>query len=137
MEYTEGGAGLDRLQRMLSDLQLDHGMPVKRVHELMAWVRSGEYDRIVGGEYPRRDEPPKPPTEEAADAAAHYSDVFKSAFKEAGEHVSTAGHQLSDWLRNLQENASAVEDRREDPPPGEVAFRPWTSRPPRSVCWAA
>ena len=60
MDYTEGGAGLDRLQRMLSDLNLDHGMPVKRVHELMAWVRSGEYDRIVGGEYLRRGDPPAP-----------------------------------------------------------------------------
>jgi hypothetical protein len=114
MDYTEGGAGLDRLQRMLSDLNLDHGMPVKRVHELMAWVRGGDYDHIVGGEYPRRDEPPKPPTAEAADAAAHYSDVFRSAFKEAGEHVSSAGQQLSDWLRSKQESASA---KNGDPPP--------------------
>ncbi len=122
MDYTEGGGGLDRLQRMLSDLQLDHGMPVKRVHELMAWVRSGEYDRIVGGEYPRRDEPPRPPTQEAADAAAHYSDVFKGAFKEAGEHVSTAGHQLSDWLRNLQDKESSSKSGEQgsaDPPPAE------------------
>lgn len=107
LDYTEGGAGLDRLQRMLSDLQLDHGMPVKRVHELMAWVRSGSYDRIVGGEYIRRDDPQRPPAEEAADAAAHYSDVFRSLFKEAGEHVSSAGHQLSDWLRNLQDSTTA------------------------------
>jgi len=76
------------------------------VHELMNWVRSGDYNRIVGGEYPRRDEPQRPPAKEAADAAAHYSDVFKGAFKEAGEHVSTAGHQISDWLRNLQDSAS-------------------------------
>ena len=103
MEYTEGGAGLDRLQRMLSDLNLTHGMPVKRVHELMAWVRTGSFDRIAGGEYPRRDEAPRAATAEAADAAAHYSDVFKSIFKEAGEHVSTAGQQLSDWLRKQQD----------------------------------
>jgi hypothetical protein len=107
MEYTEGGAGLDRLQRMFSDLQLDHGMPVKRVHELMAWVRTGDYDRIIGGEYPRRDEAPRPPAAEAADAAAHYSDVFRTIFKEAGDHVSTAGHQLSDWLRKQQESSAA------------------------------
>jgi Zn-dependent protease with chaperone function len=122
MDYTEGGAGLDRLQRMFSDLQLDHGMPVKRVHQLMAWVRSGEYDRIVGGEYRRRDEPQRPPAQEAADATAHYSDVFKSIFKEAGEHVSTAGHQLSDWLRNLQESAGASktgEPGVSEPPPDD------------------
>ena len=121
MEYTEGGGGLDRLQRMLSDLQLDHGMPVKRVHELMAWVRSGEFDRITGGEYPRRDEPPKPPTAEAADAAAHYSDVFRSAFKEAGEHVSSAGQQLSDWLRAKQEGRAPRAKRRRSAPPDDPA----------------
>jgi hypothetical protein len=106
MEYTEGGAGIDRLQRMLSDLNLTHGMPVKRVHELMAWVRTGSFDRIVGGEYPRRDEAPRAATAEAADAAAHYSDVFKAAFKEAGEHVSSAGQQLSEWLRKQQDGGS-------------------------------
>ncbi|MEJ7824709.1 MAG: M48 family metallopeptidase [Solirubrobacteraceae bacterium] len=111
MEYTEGGAGLDRLQRMFSDLSLDHGMPVKRVHELMAWVRSGDYDRVVGGEYPRRDDAPKPPAAEAADAAAHYSDVFRNIFKEAGEQVSSAGNQLSGWLRSKQDAAAASKDQ--------------------------
>ena len=122
MEYTEGGAGLDRLQRMFSDLNLDHGMPVKRVHELMAWVRSGEFDRIAGGEYPRRDEQPKPPAAEAADAAAHYSDVFRTIFKEAGEHVSTAGQQLSGWLRTKQEGKPGEpEAKAEGDPPAEDA----------------
>ena len=123
MEYTEGGAGLDRLQRMFSDLQLDHGMPVKRVHELMAWVRGGEYDRIVGGEYPRRDEAPKPAAAEAADAAAHYSDVFRNIFKDAGEHVSSAGHQLSDWLRSKQD-ATGVARNDEAPDEGDAAPPP-------------
>lgn len=105
MDYTEGGAGLDRLQRMFSDLNLDHGMPVKRAHELMGWVSSGAYDRIVGGDYIRRDDPVRPPAAEAADAVAHYSDVFRAAFKEAGESVSTAGQQFSGWLRKQQGGA--------------------------------
>ena len=50
---------------------------------------AARYDRIVAGDFPRRDEPPRPAAEEAADAAAHYSDVFKNIFKEAGEHAST------------------------------------------------
>ncbi|MGI8728432.1 MAG: M48 family metallopeptidase [Solirubrobacteraceae bacterium] len=114
MEYTEGGAGLDRLQRMFSDLNLDHGMPVKRVHELMAWVRSGDYDRVVGGEYPRRDDAPKPPSAEASDAAAHYSDVFRNIFREAGDQVSSAGQQVSGWLRSKQEASAAAKQARAD-----------------------
>ena len=98
MEYTETGEGLDRLQRLLTDLRQTHSLPVKRVHELLAWVRTGEYDRIVGGEYVRRGEE-RPAREEAADAATHYSERFKDLFRETGEHVNSAGKQLSDWLK--------------------------------------
>jgi Zn-dependent protease with chaperone function len=103
MEYTEAGDGLDRLQRLLTDMRQTHALPVKRVHELLSWVRDGEYDRIVGGEYMRRGQE-RPAREEAADAASHYSERFKDLFREAGEHVNNAGQQLSDWLRNLQDD---------------------------------
>ena len=103
MEYTESGEGLDRLQRLLTDLRQTHSLPVKRVHELLAWVREGEYDRIVGGEYVRRGQE-RPARDEAADAATHYSERFKELFSQAGEHVSGAGQQLSDWLKNLQDD---------------------------------
>jgi len=103
MEYTETGEGLDRLQRLLTDLRQTHSLPVKRVHELLAWVREGEYDRIIGGEYLKRGQE-RPVREEAADAATHYSERFKDLFKEAGEHVSGAGQQLSEWLKSLQDD---------------------------------
>ncbi len=102
MEYSEEGEGLDRLQRLLTDMRQTHSLPVKRVHELLAWVRDGEYDRIVGGEYVRRGQE-RPAREEAADAAAHYSERFKDLFSEAGTHVNSAGQQLSDWLKSLQD----------------------------------
>jgi Zn-dependent protease with chaperone function len=103
MEYSESGDGLDRLQRLMTDMRQTHALPVKRVHELLAWVRDGEYDRIVGGEYVRRGQE-RPAREEAADAASHYSERFKDLFREAGEHVNSAGQQLSDWLRSLQDD---------------------------------
>jgi Zn-dependent protease with chaperone function len=104
MDYTEAGEGLDRLQRLLTDLRQSHSLPVKRVHELLTWVRDGEYDRIVGGEYVRRGHE-RPAREEAADAATHYTDRFKDLFREAGEHVNSASQQLSDWLRNLGDDS--------------------------------
>jgi hypothetical protein len=73
-------------------------MPVRRAQELMAWVRSGEYDRIVGGEYTRRGEEAGVRAE-AGDAAEHYADRFRSAFREAGDAVGSATEQLADWLR--------------------------------------
>ncbi len=114
MDYTESGDGLDRLQRLLTDLRQTHSLPVKRVHELLAWVRDGDYDRIVSGEYTRRGQE-RPAREEAAGAAAHYSERFKELFKEAGTQVGTAGQQLSDWLRHLQEEGKPPKDGPKSP----------------------
>src|SRR3954454_3584387 len=58
MEYDESGTGVERLSRLFQDLQVTHPLPVKRVRELLDWVRHGDYDRIVGGEYMKRGEEP-------------------------------------------------------------------------------
>ena len=72
-------------------------MPVRRVRELLDWVRSGEYDRIVGGEYLRRGKEP-PLREEADSAGSHYSRRIGDAFQSAGESIADVGDQLRDWL---------------------------------------
>src|SRR4051812_27813910 len=97
MDYDTGGQGLERLTKMLQDLHVTHPMPVRRVRLLLDWVREGEYDRIVDGEYIRRgDEPPL--REETDNATAHYSARIGDAFAQAGSSVSEVGQQLSDWL---------------------------------------
>jgi Zn-dependent protease with chaperone function len=98
-DYRESGSGLERLTRLLVDIGGTHPMPVRRVHELMSWVQSGDYDRIVGGEYPRRDEPGASAREEAAAAADHYAERFRSMFDDAGHTVQQTLEQLGDWLR--------------------------------------
>jgi Zn-dependent protease with chaperone function len=98
LDYREKGTGLERLSRLLIDLNVTHPLPVRRMHELMTWVHAGDYDPIIGGDYLRRDEPVRPRAE-ASDAVAHYSERFRDFFREAGETVSQAGQQLSDWVR--------------------------------------
>lgn len=98
LDYTEKGTGLERLSRLFIDMGLTHSFPVKRIHELMAWVRSGDYDRIVGGDYLRRGEEP-PVREETADGVSHYADKFKDMFSDVGDSVGAAGQQLADWLK--------------------------------------
>jgi hypothetical protein len=80
------------------DLGLTHPLPVKRVRELMTWVRAGHYDRIVDGDYARRGDPVRPRAE-AAEAAAHYAERFSEFFKDAGQTVQQSLGQLSDWLK--------------------------------------
>jgi Zn-dependent protease with chaperone function len=106
LDYTERGSGLERLSRLLIDLDLTHPMPVRRAHELLRWVREGEYDRIVGGEYVRRGEEP-PPREEADAASKHYADRVKGAVKDAGGSLQDVGKQLGDWLDRTRDKSAA------------------------------
>jgi Zn-dependent protease with chaperone function len=97
--------GWDKLARMRSELNRTHPHAVKRVHELLKWVQSGEYDRIAAGDYLRRGQ--EPGTREEADAATqHYRERFASFFNDATEGVAKVGEQLTDatnrvtdWLR--------------------------------------
>ena len=96
-DYDEGGKGLDRLTKLMNDMNLTHPMPVRRVRELTDWVRGGEYDRIVDGEYIRRGQEP-PLKEEADSASAHYSERIAGALQQAGSSIGEMGEQLRDWL---------------------------------------
>lgn len=99
LDYTEGGGGIERLTRLMIDLGVTHPLPVKRTHELMAWVRSGEFDRIVAsGEYPHRDDPVDPRAD-GGEAVTFYSERIRDAFRDAGESINSVGQQLAGWLR--------------------------------------
>lgn len=101
-DYRERASPFDRLSRLLSDLNLTHPMSVQRVHELMQWVRSGAYDRIVAGEYPSREDP-LDVRAEAGEAVSHYGERLRSTFTELGDSVQDAAQQLSDWLRRARD----------------------------------
>ncbi len=104
--------GWDKLTRLRSELNMTHPHAVKRVHELMSWVQSGAYDRIVGGEYVRRGQ--EPGVRDEADAATeHYRERFSSFFTEVGDGVAKVGEQLADatgkvtdWLRRDRGDAA-------------------------------
>jgi Zn-dependent protease with chaperone function len=99
MDYTESGSGLERLTRLTLDLGVTHTLPVKRAHELMEWVRSGEFDRIVGArEYPRRGDPADARAE-GGEAVSFYAERMRDAFRDAGESIGSVGRGLSGWLR--------------------------------------
>jgi len=101
-DYREKASPFDRLSRLLSDMSLTHPMSVQRVHELIEWVHSGAYDRIVDGEYQRRDEPTSV-RGEASEAVSHYSERLRETFKDLSDSVEDAAKQLSDWLRKSRD----------------------------------
>ena len=103
--YEEWEPAWDKLARMRIEVGQTHAFPVKRVAELMRWVRGGDYDRIVSGEYPRRGDPVDLRAE-AGDAVDYYAERFRTIFREAGAGVEKAGdlvadaaERLTEWLR--------------------------------------
>jgi hypothetical protein len=68
---------------------------------LLDWVREGEYDRMVRGDYLRRGEEPSA-REEADAAGAFYGDRIGEAVQSAGSSVAEMGQQLGDWLKRTR-----------------------------------
>jgi len=102
-DYEDWSSGWDRLNRMRADLFLTHSHPVRRVKEVMAWVQSGEYDRIAAGEYPTRDQQADA-RKEAGEAVEFYKERFRRIFGEFGADrvqgkAADAAGKLSGWLK--------------------------------------
>ena len=82
-------------------LNITHPMPVRRTHELLDWVRGGDYDRIEDGSYSAAAS--EPPLREEADAAQeHYAARVRDAFKDVGGSINDVGEQLGEWLAKQQ-----------------------------------
>jgi Zn-dependent protease with chaperone function len=104
-EYEDWEPGWEKLSRFRIELLATHPFAVRRVSELMKWVRSGEYDRIVGGEYRKRTDRVDA-REESAAATEFYAERFRNIFREFSEGVGKAGDKaagaadkLAAWLR--------------------------------------
>jgi hypothetical protein len=115
LDYKEKGGALERLTRLMLDLGVTHPMVVKRTHELMAWVHSGEFDRIVDGEYPRRGEPVDARAD-SGEAVSFYAERIRDGFRDAGESINSVGKQLAGWLRR-----DGGEERGEEEQQGDEA----------------
>jgi Zn-dependent protease with chaperone function len=108
-EYRDA-EGWSRLARLRTELGLTHPHPVRRVHELMTWVQSGAYDRILSGEYVRRGQ--EPDWREETDAATeHYTERFKGFMDEAAQTATKLGEQLGDQFNDASGKASEAAEK--------------------------
>jgi Zn-dependent protease with chaperone function len=110
MEYENWEDSHDRVRRFFNEINLTHANAVRRVSEVMRWVQSGEYDRIVRGEYRRRGEE-SDVREEASTAVEFYAERFRAIFRELGDNVTSLGNQMgdvsqqvADWIRKRGSN---------------------------------
>ena len=105
IEYETWDDPSDRVRRFFNEVSATHPYAVRRVSEVMKWVQSGEYDRIVRGEYRTRDEQTDARAE-AGDAMDFYAERFRASLRDLGDNVTTLGNQVggmaeqaADWLR--------------------------------------
>jgi Zn-dependent protease with chaperone function len=116
MEYQSWNDPSDRVTRFFNELGQTHTHAVRRVAEVLRWVQSGEYDRIVRGEYRTRDQEADV-REDAGDAFEYYSERFRTIFREASDNVATMGTQVggiaeqaADWIRSRGRGPSSGDD---------------------------
>jgi Zn-dependent protease with chaperone function len=96
--FHEPDDGLDRIQRFWMQIRAGHPLAVRRCREIMDWVHSGDYNRIIEGDYTRRGQE-APPRAEAGNAVDFYTERFATLMRDAGDTVQSVGQQLGDWLR--------------------------------------
>lgn len=99
-EYREGGDLLDSVYKVLNVLGQTHPFAVIRVAELRDWIESGAYERILAGEYQRRDErDERPYREDLAEAMKGYKDAARELFDEVDAAVDRLRSKLGDALK--------------------------------------
>jgi Zn-dependent protease with chaperone function len=102
-EYATSGEGLDIVYKVLSTLALTHPMHTVRAAELQRWVASGEYERILRGEYVRRgaEQKDRPLRDDFAAAGSYYA----GEARELATHVADAARRAADRAREAFRNA--------------------------------
>jgi Zn-dependent protease with chaperone function len=90
-DYESGGDLRDSIHKIGMTAWSTHPVPVARASELRKWVDSGDYARILGGDYPRRD----------SDGDASVADDVKAAANSYRESFNNSQDPLVGLLRKL------------------------------------
>jgi Zn-dependent protease with chaperone function len=101
-EYNNAGSVLDGVYKFLNVLGLSHPFPVTRVLELLNWVRSGHYDRLLNGDYSQADQTFYQDVKQAADAykeAADNSSTLNNVKENVKDGVKKAKDLLDDFMK--------------------------------------
>ena len=100
-EYDTAGDVRDGLLKVLNLLGTTHPFAVVRVAQLDQWRRDGEYEAILGGTYPRREE----------DTNAKVTDEIKNAARAYRESWSQSQDPFIGVLRDVAEGAVNAGER--------------------------
>jgi Zn-dependent protease with chaperone function len=105
-EYATSAEGLDVVYKILSTLALTHPMHTVRAAELQRWVASGDYDRILRGEYVRRgpETTERPIGDDFAAAGSYYAAEAREVATQVAEAARRAAERAREAFRNAQKS---------------------------------
>jgi Zn-dependent protease with chaperone function len=103
-EYTSSSEGLDVVYKLLSTLALTHPMHTVRAAELQKWVASGEYERILRGEYTRRGSEARERAvkDDLAAAGSYYAGEARELATQMADVARRAAASARDAFKNAQ-----------------------------------
>lgn len=106
-EYVAAGEGLDVVYKLLSTLALTHPMHTVRAAELQRWVTTGEYDRIVRGEYVRRgaEASERPLRDDMGAAGSYYAAEAREIATQVADAAKRAAERAREAFRNAQKQS--------------------------------
>jgi Zn-dependent protease with chaperone function len=131
-EYDRAGDLRDSFIKLRMVMGSSHPLPVARAAELRRWVDSGEYQRILSGEYPRRDDDRSASVSEDVKAAAEsYRESFAQSEDplvalvrrlgggagEVGDWVGAGAGKVKDWWQRPGSRGGAEGNGGNTPPP--------------------
>ncbi|HWR11819.1 MAG TPA: M48 family metallopeptidase [Rectinemataceae bacterium] len=107
-EYEDQKTVLDSIHKILNQVWQSHPFPVIRLQELKSWTSSGQYQRILDGEYPRKGESKASAQDDLKEAADFYRDSLKKSddpiFKfmnAVGEGIEKTASDFGDRIKDV------------------------------------
>jgi hypothetical protein len=94
-EYESGGDLRDSVLKILNMLPRSHPFTTVRAAELKRWSEGRDYQRILDGHYPRRDE----------DKDTSVRDTFKDGVNHYADNVKTSKDPLMGLIRDISSGA--------------------------------
>jgi len=100
-EYNAGGSVLDTVYKLLNILSVSHPFPVTRVLELIGWVRSGDYDSLLNGNYRKAENTFFDDVKEAASSYREGATNATTNLDEVKDNVKKGFQQAKDMFDDL------------------------------------
>jgi len=101
-DYDAGGDILDGVFKVLNLLNQTHPFPVLRLKAIRQWVSDGDYEKIIGGEYPNRTAAEENIAKDFSEASKAYQDELKGSKDPFAKVVSDIGESVETVRREAE-----------------------------------